>query len=1019
MSTHLLNRSSYTLLNGAMNVTDLVKKAKKEGYTSIALTDQNVMYGAPSFQNACNALGMHAIHGMEVIVNYHDTKVPFLLLAKDNAGIKNLYRLSSLINDGRDYCEVDELIQYASHCFLIVYGEGGYLDSYIIHEDMEKIVDGLECMQKELPLFDVAISYNDSSLWVLKNKLLKQACRSLHISTVALNKNYYLNKEDDYILRFLNGVRDNRNIYDKGTHLLTGRYVLEQAVFEKLYDAEDLRRSDEIAKECTANLELPKTQLPKFFVPNGVTSGQYMTQLCLAGLKKRFDGGKVPQEYLKRLQYELSVILKMHFEDYFLIVYDFIRFARKNGIYVGPGRGSAAGSLVSYCLGITMIDPMQYNLLFERFLNPHRISMPDIDTDIPDIHRQDVIDYVYQTYGEDHVCNIVTFGTFGARQSLRDAGKFLAMSNYDINMVANMVPRTAKISLNDALNQNRRLKSIVNAEEKYQKLFRLAMAIEGMPRHTSLHAAGIIMSSLPLEDVIPTMHSDDGMKTSQFTMEHLEERGLIKMDFLGLRNLTIIDDIVKLVQKEDPSFKIMEIPLNDEATFEVFKHADTVGVFQFESSGMKNLLQKMKPCKFEDIVACLALYRPGPMENIPLYLSNRANPASIQYPHKDLIPILKETYGILIYQEQIMQTAKIAAGFSLAKADILRKAMSKKKVKELNMLKEDFIQGCLMNGYPKDVAMMLFAWIEKFAGYGFNKSHAVAYGMLAYQLAYLKAHAPYYFYKALLDSVVGNDEKTSEYISECRRRHVKVLYPDVNASYNTYTIQNGCIRLPFTQIKGLGYRIGDMIMEERKQGEFLDYYDFVARMMLHKVNRSQFESLIDAGACDCFKANRTTLRYGLDEAMQYGSLVQVMNGPQISLNFSIVTKPLISMRADNKEDILEREKDVLGMYLGPHPILEKRMQYKIQYPSLISISTRIGFVDGFALVKNVRQHRTKKGKMMAFVVMEDETTTMDLVVMPWVYETVAKDLKKGIYIVFRSKMEADGSCLANRITILK
>lgn len=1018
MTVHLFTRSCCTLLESTLRVSEIPVLAKAGGYQYAALTDHNVLFGFPAFSAACAKQEIRPIYGLEADTDYHGMTVPFLLLAEDRIGIHHLMECSSQIMETGKPISIADLNRYAEHNILIAYGEGGAADSELIAGNREGTLEILKQMKAELPEFDVAISYQESSLWKIKNELLRELCRSLSIRTVAMNKIFYAEESDAQLCRILKGIKENRTIQDRSFPMITGRSYLSRAQMEERYPLEELERTDELASRCHADLELEKTSLPQFPVPEGVTSGQYLTQLCLAGLKKRLNGAE-NKVYYDRLRYELDVILKMHFEDYFLIVWDFIRDARKEGIFVGPGRGSACGSLVAYSLGITMIDPIRWNLLFERFLNPDRVSMPDIDTDIQDNRRQDVIDYVRKKYGDDHIANIVTFGTLGAKQVIRDVGKVLAMNQRDIDLVSRLIPNRPGITLKQALTENNRLREIVKAEEKYQNLFCIAAKLEGLPRHTSIHAAGIIMSSLPLNEVIPTMKVDSDMKTSQYDKDYLEARGLIKMDFLGNRNLTTIQQIVKKVREEDPSFSLNEIPLDDDRAYQVFRNADTLGVFQVESEGMKALLRKIRPMRFEDITASLALFRPASKDSIPMYVENRRNPENIHYPALELEPILKETYGVMIYQEQAMLTAEVYAGFSLARADVLRKAMSKKKESELAALKQEFIRGAKKKGHTEQEAESLFALIQKFGGYGFNKSHAVAYAVIAYQEAWLKAEYPLHFYCALFDSVIGDSDKTARYADECRRRNIQVEAPNVMYSNETCRELPGRLLFPLSIIKGIGRNTARLIREEREKGQFEDFFDFIARISLLRIDRGSMETMIDAGALDCFGLSRTTMRTALDDALNYAELVQVQKNGQMVLNMSLVSKPVPVRRKDVPEEIREREISALGFSLGPHPIVNVRKQAGITLPSIISVRGTPGEFDTFVQVAGVRPYRTRRGDMMAFLKVSDETGEMDMAVMPRLYSKVQNQLAKGAYILIHGKIAQDDSCIAERISFLQ
>ena len=1019
MTTHLFVRSCYTLLDSTIRIPELVSTAKTYGYQSVALTDHHVMHGLARFLHECKKEGIHPIVGLEVDVFYHEQKVPFLLLAKNNRGYANLMKLSSLLCDGREYATLEEFLTYSEHNFIIVYGEGGYFDAELISEDRTGITQKLALMKSELPTFDIAISYEETSLWRSKNAVLKALAKAQGIQTVALNKIYYLAQKDYETLKVLSAIKQGTTLRDKNVTPITGRYFLSIPEMEQIYDADDLRRTDEIASECHCDGDLEKTGIPVYPLKEGITAEQYLPQLCLAGLKKRLNGDLKPA-YVERLKHELQVIHKMGFEDYFLIVYDFIRYGRQKGIYIGPGRGSAAGSLVAYCLGITMVDPLQYNLLFERFLNAERVSMPDIDTDIPDIHRQEIIDYVYQKYGEQHIANIITFDTLAARAVLRDVGKAMDISKREIDMIVGLIPQTPKITLEKAYEQKEKLRVLLSASPQLMEYFNMSKRIEGLPKNKSIHAAGIVMSGKPIEDVIPTIQMAEGMKTTQFVGNYLEERGLIKMDFLGLKNLTTIDEIVQMIHKQNPDFHILSIPLNDVKTYRLFAQADTIGVFQFESDGMRNLLRKMKPNCFEDIIAALALFRPGPKDQINTYLEGRKNPASVVYPSKELKPILKETYGVTIYQEQVMLMAQIAAKFSLVKADILRKAISKKNEEELAGLRQEYVLGCKENGYSDETASLLFDLAEKFAGYGFNKSHAVAYGLVAYQLAYLKANYPLEFYTSILNSVIGDSTKSAIYLTECRRKHISIEAPDVNRSTDIYYHNGKSIILPLSIIKDVGTLAARTILDERdKNGRFGDYFDFVARVVLRKMNRTQLERLISAGALDEFDLGRTTMLNTLDDAIKYAKLVQVPFGAQLSIDPQLVSKPIVVRMKDSQEELSENEKAALGFNLGEQPIVHLRQKLGITYPPLAELNSNRGLYRGFAYIQSVRQIRTRKGDLMCFLKLTDETGESDMAVMPNLYSQYSQYLVKGVYIQFYAKIQDEASFLANQIEIVR
>lgn len=1016
---HLHARSSYTLLDSTLTINQLIQRSKELNFSSVVLSDRHVMFGAMEFYQACIQHGIKPIIGLEVTCLIDDENVDFLFLAKNNQGLQNLMRCSSLISDGTTMLSFDQLVEFSKDNILIVYGEGGYLEQPLMSENKEECLRRIKHVTTHVDEVFFAISLNDASFWKIKNQMLKQCCKEVGTQTVALSKIYYEHAEDAYLYKVVSGIRLGKTIDDHSLPSIQGRYIRSEEEMQQYYDQEDLDNTDIVGDKCSIDLTEFKTSLPQYHCPEHATAGQYLTQLCIAGLKKRLND-QVSKEYAERLRYELDIIISMHFEDYFLIVWDFILFAKKQGIYVGPGRGSAAGSLVSYCLGITHVDPIEYNLLFERFLNPERISMPDIDTDFPDNRRDEVIDYVYQTYGKEHIAHIVTFGTLGAKQVLRDVGRVLEIPLREIDLLSKAVPYEPKITLMRAYRESVHFKQIIDADKRFTELFRVALKLEGLPRHTSTHAAGIVMSNLPLSYVLPTIQIEQDMVSTQYTMEYLEDLGLIKMDFLGLRNLTIIDDVVNMIHQENPDFAILHLPQDDQKTLELIRNVDTMGVFQLESDGMKNLLRKMQPTAFDDVVATIALFRPGPMENIPLYLEAKKNPQAITYLHPKLESLLKDTYGVMIYQEQTMQVAQVMAGFTLGKADILRKAMSKKKASDLALLEKDFIDGCIKNGYSDELAHQLFDLIAKFAGYGFNKSHSVAYGLIAYQLAYLKANYPLEFYCCLLNSVIGAENKTAEYLDECRRKSIPILSPSINSSSLQFTIEENGLRFPLLAIKNVGVSAVEEIIDERhSRGEFVDFHDFVARILTRKVNRKMIESLIDAGALDEFKINRKSLIASVEDALRYADLVRIDVGNQSRIDLGLVSKPVLYQIKEDAQERSEREKAMLGFYLGSHPILEikKRMNETIE--PLVTLKQRKGFVKGFCGINKIHQHRTKKGDLMAFVNGYDESGDLDLVIMPNLYQHVQPILVKGHYIFFEGKMDEKGSCLANKIKLLE
>ena len=1021
MSVHLHVRSCYTLLQSTLTIPKIVAAAKRCGYTAVALTDKHVMHGAMAFYHACKKENIKPIFGMEVDVLEQEELYGFVVLAKNDAGYQNLLKLSTWLNTGeeRRIPDLDTLAYYAKDCIVLTNGDQNQMETLIVKEELDLLRHWLKLCRKQFSDFYVSIARNDSGLMEKKNPVLKQVCKELDIPYTALSRIYFEREEDEESYKTLCAIDQGVSLHDKMLNYSPRRYFRTPQEMQLLYEDEELQMSDRIAALCQVEMQLPKAVLPKFQNKYGVSSEEFLRSLCQKGLQKRMQYQPISSVYQQRLDYELDVIIRMQYADYFLIVWDFIRFAKTQHIYIGPGRGSAAGSLVAYCLGITHVDPIRYHLLFERFLNPERISMPDIDTDFPDNRRDEVIHYVEQLYGKHRVSHIITFNTLAAKQVLRDVGKAMEINPRQIARLCKLVPNVIKVTLDYAYQNDARFKELINSGETMRRLYATARKLEGLPRHASLHAAGIVFSDEAIEQVCPLIDVDEGICATQFTMEYLEELGLIKMDFLGLRNLTIIDEIVQHINATaDKKLDIMRIPLDDAKTYALIRAVDTVGVFQLESEGMKNLIRKMQPNCFEDIVATIALFRPGPMENIPEYLDRREHPEKVDYIHPSLQPILQNTYGIMIYQEQIMQVAQTMAGFTLGKADNLRKAISKKKGEELRRMQAEFISGALRKGYDEALAQKVYALIMKFANYGFNRSHSVAYGMIAYQLAYLKANAPLYFFNSLLNSVIGSETKTSEYVFEARKRNIQILLPDVNRSHNQYGIEDNALRFPFVGIKGIGSAVSSLIVEERdKKGEFRDFFDFTARMNGNKIGKKTIEILIYAGALDCFKVGRASLMASLEDALRYADLVKIEDVDQVLFDFDLVSKPAMTMMRDNATIRSEKEKEAIGFYLSRHPIADVRSRMGKDLPILISLPKYKGrYVKFVCLVDRCRQYRTKHGDMMMFVIGSDETGKFDLVCMPNIYRQHADDLVKGNYLYVEGIVDKETSCLVKKLT---
>ena len=1011
MSAPLYIRSVYSLLSSLCPIEGIISYGLKYGYKVLGLVDRNVMSGAMAFKKACKKAGIKPVYGLEFDLRLDDLVYTMVLYAADDEGFQNLIGLSSHIcTSDEKVIDLETLNRYRRHNYLCLMSDDMPLTRAIDrHEDLE------EALKKQNELFKdyiVGLADHDKAINLNRDQILKPLLKKHKIKMIALNRTYYLNRDDVEEYDVLRCIRDKKLLNDNDVTSESGRYFLSNEEYDRLYEKEDLINTEVFANALNVEINL-KTSLPVYVNKNGIPSKDYLVSLCKEGLRRRLKN-KVTSDYVRRLDYELSVIIKMNFEDYFLIVYDFILYAKKNGIMVGPGRGSAAGSLVAYCLGITDIDPMRYGLIFERFLNPERISMPDIDTDFPDDKRDDVIEYVKNKYGKRHVGHIITFGTLKAKQVLRDVGRVLDYPNREIDSICKSIPNVLDMNLEKAYNEVPLFRQKIESSETNRRLYRIARKLEFNPRHESTHAGGIVFSRKALEEVVPITLIEEDMYSTQYTMEHLEELGLIKMDFLGLRNLSIIAEICdEINQKQE--FDIRKIPLDDPKTFKLIQDVNVMGIFQLESAGMRNLIRKMKPRSFEEIAMCIALFRPGPMKNIPIFLENRANPQNVHYYHEDLREILEETYGIIVYQEQIINIARKMAGFSYGKADILRKAMSKKKQSELEKLGPDFINGCIANRYDRKLAEDVYALIMEFANYGFNKSHSIAYGLLAYQLSYLKANYPLYFYKSLLNGVTGSQSKTYDYISECMSIGQKVKGISINDSDVAYVIKDDSIVMPFVLCKDVGMISAEKIVNERRQnGPYKEYVEAIRRLTSASIEKNVIESLICAGAFDELGHSRNTMLSSLNNVLMYANA----HIGEISLMADFDDAPIIEELYDDMLVAAEKEKEVLGFYFTFNPIAAVKKKYNIVTPGLDELAMTMGYASGFGLIQRVKQIKTRKGDLMAFVDLVDDKGALSLAVMPNLYSQYAAELVKGKYVLFEGKIEKEASCLVKKMQIL-
>ena len=933
--------TEYSLLKSTIKIDSLIKFLKKHNIASCAICDTN-LYGVMEFFTKMTANGLKPIIGLSVFID----GLEFDLYPINNDGYKNLLKIHTLKETKE--LNFDNLNEYLSNIKIVL-----TRDSYDL-----------------LASFPNAyLSYkNDTE----KIEALLKTERCVYIRDAKC-----LDASDTLYLKCLEAI-------DKGCLLSEIENTHEHEYLNLMVKEEDKETTSKFIEDI--NLDINKKG---YYIPvynKEIDSFSYLDSLAKKGLKKRLNG-VIPDAYLQRLNYELGVIKKMGFVDYFLIVYDYVLYAKKNNILVGPGRGSAAGSLVSFSIGITDVDPMKYNLLFERFLNPERISMPDIDIDFEYTKRGQVIDYVRKKYGEKSVAPIMTFGTLASKQALRDMGRILDINSELMDRFVGLID--AKTSLKDNLSRIE-IKEFIHQNKELESVYQSALKIEGLKRHISTHAAGVVISSVELDEVIPLNLNTDFFMTG-VTMEYLEPLGLLKMDFLALRNLTIIASVLDLIKENTgKTLDLSKINLNDPSIFKLFSNADTEGIFQYESSGMKNLMKKLKPTSFSDLVASVALFRPGPMNNIDLFVRRKHGEEKVTYLSPDLEPILKETYGVIVYQEQVMQILVKVGGYTYAEADNIRRAMSKKKESVILADKEHFIKNAIARGYEKALAIEIYDLILKFANYGFNKAHSVSYALIGYEMAYLKVKFPIYFITNLLNMSLGSEIKTKEYIDEARKVGIKIAKPDINEAESTYKIVKEYLMLPLGSIKNLGITASSAILEERKNGKFKDYLDFVSRVYGKSNNKKTIASLIDAGALDSFGLTKKSMMENLDAALNYASLIS-------DLDPSFVMKPLLEEYPEYDEEILrEKELTSFGFYVTNHPVS------KYTDKSIMKLENIKQFFDKrvkcVVLLEKVRTIKTKKGDNMAFITASDETGNGEFVLFPSGYNLLY-NIKKGDIII--------------------
>lgn len=1047
--THLHLHTEYSLLDGACRIGRLARAAREKGMSSLAITDHGVMYGVIDFYRACKKEGIKPVIGCEVYVAPHsrfdktssyDRYYHMVLLCENNTGYQNLIKLVSLGFTEGFYSKprIDDELLERYHEGLIC------LSACLAGEIPQKLLDGNYNAAKEKATYYLNLFGRENFFIELQDHGIEEQKRiipnlikiadEIGAGLVVTNDCHYIEKDDHDIHNILLCIQTNRTINDNDRmEFQTNEFYLKteeemRELFPNLSQAYD--NTQLIADRCNVEFEFGVRKLPRFDVPNNEDHLDYFRRNCYKGLYKHY-GENPDQSLVDRLEYEIGVIFSMGFVDYYLIVNDFVQFAKSNGIPVGPGRGSGAGSLCAYCIGITAIDPIKYNLLFERFLNPERVSMPDFDIDFCKDRRGEVIDYVVSKYGEDHVAQIISFGTMAARGAIRDVGRALAIPYAAVDVVAKLVPMELNITIEKALKISTELSKRYNEDEQTKQLLDIAMSIEGMPRHATMHAAGVVITDKPVSEYVPLSKNDDNVVT-QFTMTTLEELGLLKMDFLGLRNLTVIDDAEQIIRKNHPEYNPEDVREDDKKVFEMISKGNTEGVFQFESQGMRNVLTQLKPEGIEDLVAVLSLYRPGPMDSIPTYIDCRHNPSHIRYKHPILRDILDVTYGCIVYQEQVMQIFRTLAGYSLGRADIVRRAMSKKKHTVMEQERQIFIHGmtdesgnivvdgCVRRGVDEKTANSIYDEMESFASYAFNKSHAAAYATVSYKTAWLKCYYPHEYMAALLSSVLDNQNKMAVYIAECQRMGISVLPPNVNESNLGFTVSGNNIRYGLLAIKNLGRQFIDHIIKERMLRPYDSFYDFCKRLYGRNMNSRAIESLIKCGAFDGLGANRRQLlavsKTVLDD-LEYES--RHNSGGQMSFfDFGSEeekksSEPLIPpLEEFSREELLHMENEIAGMYLSGHPMDE--------YTKFAALSKadRIGdilnndsnlYFDGkkvsvVCVISKIKTQFTKNNKMMAFASVEDKYGSLEVVVFPNVYEKYAIYLNEGNAVIIRGSL---------------
>ncbi len=1035
---HLHLHTEFSLLDGACRIDRLMQKIKDLGQTAVAITDHGVMYGCVDFYKEAKKNGIKPIIGSEVYVaprSRHDmvyridsTPYHLVLLCKNDTGYRNLIKMISIANRDGFYNKprVDRELLEKYHEGLVCLSAclAGEIPQALLAGDFEKAEEAARYYRD---LFGDGNYYIELQNHGIEEQIrilpdLIRLARQLDIPLAATNDCHYIDRSDSEMQHILICIQTNHTIDDDDVmEFKTDHFYVKST--EEMFDLfgavpDALTNTKKIADMCNFDFEFGVTKLPYFSTPDGSDNLDFFNRLCDEGLRRRY-GDHPDQSIIDRLEYEKSVVTQMGYVNYYLIVWDFINYAKEHDIPVGPGRGSGAGSIAAYCMGITDLDPIRYNLIFERFLNPERVSMPDFDIDFCYEKRSKVIEYVTEKYGASHVAQIVTIGTMAARLAVRDVGRVLGMPYGQVDTVAKLIPQELGITIDKAFERKPELKQLYDSDSQVRRLLDLSMKIEGMPRHASTHAAGVVITRDEVSDYVPLAKNDESFVT-QFTMTTLEELGLLKMDFLGLRTLTVIADCEDEIQKTDPSFRMSDIPFDDKEVYDMLGQGNTSGVFQLESGGMRQLLINMKPEDLEDIIAVISLYRPGPMDSIPAYLENRKHPDSISYKTEKLKDILDVTNGVIIYQEQVMQICRELAGFSLGKADIVRRAMAKKHKSEMEESGREFVEGCRRNGISEEVARSLYDDMASFASYAFNKSHAAVYADVAYQTAYLKCHYPVEFMAALMTSIIDRTDKVIEYIAECHSLGIELLPPDINRSNAGFTVEDGKIRFGLLAVKNVGRSLIDSIVRERtSDGPFTTFVGMYNRLESNELNRRAVENLIRSGALDCLGKSRKSMLLAIEivskavEKEKKDSLdgqISFLDLSDSGTAEKYTDEMVTDMGEYSQDEILRGEKESTGLYFSSHPL--RAYADIIKQNSLYEVATVLSRgeeLDGKTVsmlceIESVRTRVTRNNETMAFVNVEDMSATMEMLVFPKVLAQYAAVIRENSIAVLTGRV---------------